>query len=229
MGIFVINNGANCVLTAGAASVQCSNCNGSKYDCAFKDNNGMGNEIVEVDIGWTQASTNGPNCTVGATLTVTRNPVPAGNPPAGYKFADTTGNPGVGWTGVVTGLTGAPTSVQCTYANPDPNELGVVVATLNCYKYEWIYGTLYPTYVQNPLPTLAMANLRWGTKVNGVWAVNDLVNVGYNTYIAAENKILISVANLGQEYAVFVKTAAAGALSFSFFLIAFLLSFFFFF
>jgi len=184
-GTFNINNGANC------NNVTCPNCNGSKYDVAFRDPNTL-LEVIEVDFGWTQASTNGPACGAGAVLNVVKS-TPAGNPPAGYQFAD----PGVSWTATVN--SGAANPVACTYANPDPNEANAIIVTMSCYKYEWVWTHKFAALTL----AQAQATLRWGTKVNGVWTVNDNVNVGYNTYNIAENKILISVPAL-VEAAVFV-------------------------
>jgi len=190
MGQFVINNGANC------AGLVCPNCNGSKYDVAFRDPV-TGLEVIEIDFGWTSASTNGPNCGAGAMLTVSRT-TPAGTPPTGYAFAD----PGKSWTVVVN--SGAANPVICQFTNTFPTIDNTVPAPVFCAQYEWKFDALFPTYVGNI--ALAQANLRWGAKLNGVWVVNDLVNVGTNTYLAAENKILISVPNFA-EYAVFVKVA----------------------
>jgi hypothetical protein len=188
-GNFSINNGINC------GGVICPNCNGSKYDVAFTDPN-TGLEVIEVDFGWTQVSTNGPNCSAGALLNVLRT-VPTGNPPAGYQFAEA----GVSWTATATAGANAAAPIQCTYVNPDPRETGAIPSPLGCYKYEWIWARIFPTYNI----TDAQAKLRWGTKIGGVWTVNNDAAVGINTYKAAETKILISVPAFA-EYAVFVGT-----------------------
>jgi len=188
-GVFTANNGLNC------NNLTCPNCNGSKYDVAFQDS-ATGNEVIEVDFGYTQASTNGPNCPAGTVFTVIR-VAATGTAPTGFKFAV----PGESWTATITGLPA--TAVVCNYTNTDPNENNVVVGPMSCIKYEWIWTKVFPNYKIAD----AQANLRWGNKINGVWTVNDNVLVGYLTYKADETKILISAPTYG-EYAVFVNANA---------------------
>jgi hypothetical protein len=183
-GVFNVNNGLNC------NNLTCPNCNGSKYDVAFAD--AAGNEVIEVDFGYTQQSTNGPNCPAGTVFTVIR-VAATGTAPTGYKFAV----PGESWTATITGLPNG--AAPCTYTNTDPNELNAVVGTMSCLKFEWIWTKAFPNYKIAD----AQANLRWGAKLNGVWTVNDNVNVGPQTYKADETKILVSSPAFN-EYAVFV-------------------------
>jgi hypothetical protein len=119
-------------------------------------------------------------------------------PPAGYQF---TSSPQESWSAFLSAGANIPAPIQCTYTNPDPRETGVIPTPLGCYQYEWIWSRNFPTYNI----TDAQAKLRWGTKIGGVWTVNNDALVGINTYKAAETKILISVPAFA-EYAVFVGT-----------------------